>query len=189
MRPSPTELEPPRLTAEEFERLPDDGYRSELVRGLVIRELPAGGEHGVIAMQLTRRVATFVYEQRLGHVLSAETGFILQRKPDTVRAPDIAFVRRERIEAEGVPRGYWPGAPDLAVEVVSPSNTLPEIHDKVQDYLNAGCTLVWVVEPRSRRVTVYRSMHDISLLTAEEELDGGNVLPGFRVRIAELFEE
>jgi Uma2 family endonuclease len=175
------------LTIEEFERLPDDEHRSELVRGKLIREPPTGAEHGGVTVALAVHLGAFVRKHHLGRVV-AETGFILAEDPPTVRAPDIAFIAATRIPPEGLPVRFFPGAPDLAVEVISPSNTMVEIQGKVTDYLAAGARLVWVVEPRTRTVTVYRSEREIRILREGEELDGGEVVSGFRVRVGEIFE-
>jgi Uma2 family endonuclease len=159
----------------------------ELVRGHVVREPPAGFEHGGIAAQVASCLHTFVRRHGLGKVLGAETGFVLFDDPPTVRAPDAAFVARDRLPAD--PRGFARLAPDLAVEIVSPSNTLSEIQDKVFDYLEAGTRLVWVVEPRGRTVTVYRSRDDIRILTSRQEITGDDVLPGFRTQVSEFFAD
>ena len=174
------------LTIEEFEHLPDDGWRCELVRGVVVREPPAGFEHGRVAMRISLLLARFVEKHGLGEVLASETGFVLFEEPPTVRAPDAAFVAEGRVPSPAPP-GFGRLAPDLAVEVVSPSNTIAQVHSKVLDYLGAGSRLVWVVDPATRSVTVYRSPKEIRLLTGEEMLDGGDVLPDFRVGLREIF--
>jgi Uma2 family endonuclease len=174
------------LTIEEFERLPDDEWRYELVRGVVVREPPAGYERGRVAMRISLLLARFVEENGLGEVLASETGFVLFEEPPTVRAPDAAFVAEGRVPSPAPP-GFGRMAPDLAIEVVSPSNTIPQIHSKVLDYLDAGTRLVWIADPATRTVTVYRSREEIRLLTEEEELDGEDVLPGFRLRLREIF--
>ena len=120
---------------------------------------------------------------------AAETGFLLEQDPDTVQAPDIAFVRRERIEKAGRVEGYWIGAPDLAVEVLSPSDTVRRIEGKVAEWLESGSRLVWVVSPKMHTVTVYRSLTEIVVLTEKDTLDGGDVVPGFQIPIAEIFAE
>ncbi|HLF96615.1 MAG TPA: Uma2 family endonuclease, partial [Methylococcaceae bacterium] len=119
-------------------------------------------------------------------VFAAETGFILARDPDTVRAPDVAFIRQDRLEQTGIPTGYWPGAPDLAVEVISPSDTYTEVEDKVCDWLEAGTRLVIVVNPRKQAVTVYRSAKQVRLLTGDEVLDGADVIPGWALPVSEI---
>jgi Uma2 family endonuclease len=173
------------MTIEEFARLPDDGWRLELVRGHVVREPPAGFEHGGIAAWIAGEIHRFLREQPLGRVVTADAGFVLYDEPPTVRAPDVAFVRRDRLDFDT--SRFAPLAPDLAVEVVSPSNTMSEIQEKVLDYLDAGTRMIWVVDPGPRIVTVYRSRDEIRILTGAEELDGGDVLPGFRVPVVELF--
>jgi Uma2 family endonuclease len=120
-------------------------------------------------------------------VVTAETGFVLFDEPPTVRAPDVAFVVQNRLAFD--PDRFAPLAPDLAVEIVSPSNTLSEIHAKVTDYLEFGTRLVWVVEPRTRSVTIYRSREEIRLLAGDEEIDGEDVLPGFRTSLPEFFDD
>ena len=123
----------------------------------------------------------------LGLCCSTGTGFILERDPDIVRAPDAAFVASGRIPETGVPVGYWPFAPDLAVEVVSPSDRLADVHAKIVDYLAAGTRLVWLVEPETRMVHVYRSTRQVDVLGTDDALDGGDVLPGFRTPVQHLF--
>lgn len=174
------------MTIEEFARLPDDGWRLELVRGQVVREPPAGFQHGGVAAAIAGEIHRFLREHPLGRVVTAEAGFVLCDEPPTVRAPDVAFVRRDRLDFDET--RFAPLAPDLAVEVVSPSNTMSEIHEKVLDYLDAGSRLVWVVDSDSNTVVAYRSRDEIRMIGGDGELDGGDVLPGFRVRVAELFE-
>ena len=175
-----------RLTIEEFERLPDDEWRCELVRGVVVREPPAGFEHGRLANKILYLLTAFVEKHGLGEVVASETGFVLFEEPPTVRAPDAAFVAEGRVPSPAPP-GFGRLAPDLAVEVVSPSNTVADIHAKVMDYLDAGSRLVWVVDPATRSVTVYRSLKEIRLLAEDEELDGSDVLPGLRIHLSEIF--
>ncbi|MGH7571153.1 MAG: Uma2 family endonuclease [Gemmatimonadota bacterium] len=175
------------LTIEEFERLPDDESRNELVRGRLVREPPAGMDHGWLGNYLAFLITDFVLEHDLGKVFNADTGFVLFDEPPTVRAPDVAFVSRDRLPPPKESLGFGRLAPDLAIEIVSPSNRAVEILDKVEDYLEAGTRLVWVVEPRRRSVTVYRSRTEIQLLREEDALDGVDVLPGFSVTVAEIF--
>jgi Uma2 family endonuclease len=175
------------VTADELFKLPDDGFRYELVRGEIRRMPPAGSEHGAVIMHLGGPLYQFVKGHDLGVVFGAETGFKIASDPDTVRAPDLAFVRRERIPEGGIPKQFWPGAPDLAVEVISPSDTYTEVEEKVNDWLAAGTRLVLVLNPRTRTATVYTSLTDVMRLTESDVLDGGAVLPGFTCRVAELF--
>jgi Uma2 family endonuclease len=175
------------ITAEDLFHMPDNGCRYELVKGELIRMAPAGARHGEIASRLDRRLGGYVEAQGLGVVCATDTGFRLAQNPDTVRAPDVSFVARERIPAEGVPEQYWPFAPDLAVEVVSPSDSFDEVAAKVSDYLAAGTRLVWIVHPRTRTVMIYRATGEVRLLQPQEELSGEDVIPGFSCRVEELF--
>jgi Uma2 family endonuclease len=175
------------MTADELWQLPREGQRHELVRGELRTMPPSGFEHAVRVVNLTVPLARHVQEHHLGVVVRAETGFILARDPDTVRAPDIAFVRQDRLPAAGNPHGFWDGAPDLAVEVVSPGDTFAEVEEKVEEWLTAGTRMVWVVNPRRRTATVYRSRSQIAILTENESLDGHDVVPGFRSRVGDMF--
>jgi Uma2 family endonuclease len=175
------------VTADELLAMPDDGYRHELVKGELIRMAPAGFQHGEVAMNIGAPLHEYVKSHDLGRVYAAETGFILARDPDTVRAPDAAFIRQERVEKAGRAKGYWIGAPDLAVEVVSPGDTVSEVEEKVTEWLAAGTEVVWVVSPKLRTVTVYRSLTDIVTLTEKDTLDGGAVVPGFQIDVAKIF--
>jgi Uma2 family endonuclease len=177
----------PLMTAEELFQLPDDDYKYELVEGEVIRMPPTGAEHGDVAVNAGALLRNYVKAHDLGRVSAAETGFILKRNPDTVRAPDAAFVAKERIPAEGIPRTYWPFAPDLAVEVVSPNDRFDEVQDKVAAYFTAGTRLVWVVLPKTQTVLAYRSLHDVRSLGVNDELSGEDVIPGFTCCVADLF--
>jgi len=138
-------------------------------------------------MNLAVPLGQHVKENNLGLVYGAETGFKLATDPDTVRAPDIAFVRRELIEQTGLHKGFRPGAPDLAVEVLSPGDTAEEIEQKTAEWLAAGARAVWIVSPKRRTVTVHRSLKHIKILTEQDELDGADVVPGFRCRVADIF--
>jgi Uma2 family endonuclease len=175
------------MTAEELLRMPRDGMRHELVQGeLRTRPLNSAG-HGIVAMRASVPVGRYVAEHDLGLSFGAGTGFLIAQNPDTVLAPDFAFVRRDHIPPTGIPRGYWPGPPDLAVEVVSPTDTLFDVEEKVDEWLAAGVAMVWVVNPKRKTVTVYRSPTSSTILTVNDELDGQDVVPGFRCRVSELF--
>jgi Uma2 family endonuclease len=175
------------VTAVDFYNLPNHGGRNELVRGEVIAMSPAGARHGKIAMRLGRHVANFVEKQALGEVYAAETGFTIFESPDTVRAPDVAFVAKARIPEGGEPAGFWAIVPDLVAEVISPFDKASDVQDKVKDYLTAGVRLIWLVDPQSQTVTAYASAEQVKLLLAEDTLDGGNVLPGFTLPLSVLF--
>ena len=165
----------------------DDGWRYELVKGELIRMPPPGHEHGLVTMQIAGPLYQHVKQHNLGTVYAAETGFLIHQNPDTVRAPDVAFITRERLEASDTIEGYWIGAPDLCVEVLSPSDSVGYIEEKVTEWLEAGTRVVWVVSPKLRTVTVYRSLKKVSNLTEEDTLDGDDVVPGFRIPITEVF--
>ena len=175
------------LTADDLWRLPDDGMRHELVQGELRTMAPGGSEHGAINMDLAGLLWNFVRKHKLGRIFSADTGFVLASNPDTVRAPDVAFVSAARLAALGMPQKFWPGAPDLAVETISPSDTLQAVEEKVDEWLAAGTALVWIINPKRKRVTVYRAPRSVTILTADDELDGQDVVPGFKCRVADLF--
>lgn len=175
------------FTADDLWRLPSDGKRYELVRGELVEMPPAGARHGNVAINLGTLLNAYVRAGDLGKVFAAETAFVLQRHPDTVRAPDAAFVSKERLPSGDLPEGFLEVVPDLVVEVVSPSDTAVDVQRKVEDWLHAGVRLVWVIYPGTRSVAVYRSLADIRLLTEADTLEGDSVLPGFSCLVAELF--
>jgi Uma2 family endonuclease len=166
------------LTAEELMRHKLPGKRTELVRGAMRVREPAGFRHGEIAARLARLVGNHVDRHGLGSVLAAETGFTLARDPDTVRAPDVAFVSHSRLP-DITPTGFAEFAPDLAVEVLSPGDRPGDVLGKVADWLDAGSALVWVVDLSSRRVRVYRKDGSESIVEETDSLSGEDVLPGF----------
>ncbi len=175
------------FSANDLLLLPEDGFRYELVEGELRMMSPAGSEHGAVISRLNRRLGAFVEQHGLGETFGAETGFLLETNPDTVLAPDVAFIRADRIPATGLPRSYWPGAPDLAVEVQSPSDRATEVLVKVQRWLAAGTRAVWIVDPVTQSATVYSGDDAPKLLMVSDFLEGGDVLPGFRCSLQELF--
>lgn len=175
------------MTADDLLNMPDDGWHYELVRGRLIRMTAASSRPSIVTANITIDIGSYVRRHRLGIVGSAEWGFLLAQDPDTVRAPDISFVAGERIPPEGIPQGFWPGAPDLAVEVLSPSNRAGEILEKVNDYLAAGTRLVWVVDPEARMATVFRLNGPTSREGEHGALDGEDVLPGFTLSLASVW--
>ncbi len=166
-------------------RMPSDGWKYELVDG-EIRMSPAGARHGQVCVSLVLRLGSFVKERRLGHVFDSSTGFRLPG--GNVRLPDVCFVARGRFKAEKVPDGFGDVVPDLAVEVLSPDDRARDVLDKVGEYLQAGVRLVWVVDPRRERAVAYRSLTDIANIGPDDLLDGGEVLPGFRVKLKEILD-
>ena len=175
------------FTAEELLCLPANGLRHELVNGKLYEMEPAGGRHGQVAMKIGSLLNLHVRSMGLGQVFAAETGFILRLDPDTVRAPDAAFVAQSRLPQGELPDGFLALAPDLVVEVISPGDRPREVREKVADWLRAGARLVWTVYPASRAVTVHRSPDSFEELVEGDTLDGAEVVPGFSSRVEELF--
>jgi Uma2 family endonuclease len=174
-------------TADELYRMAAHGVRYELVRGELREMAPAGNEHGKVTVRLTWRLAQHVEAHGFGVVFAAETGFRIGTDPDTVRAPDVAFVAQARLDEVGPVEGYWPGAPDLVVEVVSPNDRYTDVEEKTTDWLGAGTRMVLVVNPRKHIVTVYRSLTHITILTGSDTLSGDDVVPGWQVRVSDIF--
>jgi Uma2 family endonuclease len=177
-----------RMTAVELWNLPDDGLRHELIFGELRTMAPSGGEHGSVTSNIHGSLFLHLRSKRLGRLFAAETGFLLARDPDLVRAPDVAFVRRERAQAVGRVRGYWPGAPDLAVEVVSPNDRPAEVTEKIRAWLAHGTQMVVAVYPDSRQVFVHRPGRAPEELLETDVLDGQEVVPGWRVAVRNFFD-
>jgi Uma2 family endonuclease len=177
-------------TAEELAMIPQEGgKRFELVRGELRMMSPAGGRHGQIALRLGLLLGNHVRRHRLGKVYAAETGFLLSRAPDTVRAPDVAYVRAERAAQIEDPQGFVPFAPDLACEVISPRDSFADVEEKALAWLSAGTRLVLLAEPQTETLHAYRAADQIVLLQQPAELDAGDVVPGWKVAVREVFEE
>lgn len=174
-------------TAEDLWRLPGDGRGYELIRGELTMVAPAGGGHGRAAMKIARLLDTYAEANDLGIVFAAETGFIIERDPDTVRAPDAAFVAKNRIPQSGIPAGYIPFAPDLVIEVLSPGDSQIDVEEKIQQWLSSGVRAAWVVNPRLKTITVHRPARDPRVLRESDTLAGDDVVPGFALDVAELF--
>jgi Uma2 family endonuclease len=162
--------------------------RSELVLGELIMMSPAGFEHGRVVTAITRPLANFVYEHSLGVVTGAETGFRIASDPDTVRAPDVGFVVRARLP-EVKTTGYFPGPPDLAVEVLSPNDRPQDVAAKVQQWLDTGTQVVWLTDPAAQTVTIHRNNTAPQLLANRETVTAEEVLPGFSLAVGEIFAE
>ena len=174
------------MTAQELLNMPDDGFRYELVRGELRKMPPAGHVHGEYAMFIGSSLVAHVKANGLGKVYAAETGF--QLESDHVRAPDAAFVRRERAEAVRGTSGFFPGPPDVAVEVISPTDRYTEVEEKVADWLGAGALAVIVIDPRRRTVKVHRSPTDTVLLAEDDVLQVDDAIPGWQIPISDIFE-
>lgn len=177
----------PGITAEQLLHLPEDGLRRELVHGELRVMAPPGFEHGRVAARIGVLLGSHVEESGCGVTVAAETGFVLSRDPDTVRAPDAAFVAKDRVEKVGNTAKYWPGAPDLAVEVVSPDDSFREVQEKALEWLAAGTIAVLVLDPAERAATVYRRGGDAHVHSAQETIDLSDAVPGFSVAVAGLF--
>ena len=175
------------FTAEELLSLPMTERRLELVKGKLYEMAPSGGRHGNVAFNICLRLGVYVESSGLGRVFIAEAGYILRRDPDTVRVPDVSFVARGRLPEEEPPEGFLELAPDLVVEVVSPTDRRREVDEKVLEWLNAGTRLVWVIHPSSRTATVHRPPDLTESLTEADSLDGGDVVPGFSCLVGDLF--
>ena len=175
------------MTAEELERLEDDGYRYELIEGVLHRMSPASFRPSNIAARITARIVVFADEHGLGEVASADGGYVLRRDPDTVLAPDVAFARTERLPSAAEQEHFTPVVPDLVVEVVSSSDSMTKVDDKVERYLAAGVPFVGVFRPRRRTVTGGRPNQPARLLREGDVLGGEEVPPGFRLSVSEIF--
>ena len=175
-----------QLTAEDLLQLADDGLRHELIQGELTSMPPSGSEHGYETIWIGHVVCTYILDHDLGFPFGAEAGFIIGRDPDTVRAPDFAFVCKSRVPDGRLPKGFFPGAPDLAVEVLSPSDRVVDVEDKIQQWLDAGTRQVWVVNLHRRTLTVHGRDQPPRVLRADDILDGGDLLPNFRATVAQL---
>jgi Uma2 family endonuclease len=174
------------MTVAELASLPDRGNCYELIDGELRMMSPAGSEHGRIAAGITAALWHHVRKNALGTVYAAETGFLLSQDPDTVRAPDVAFVRHERLDEVADVEGYLPLAPDLVVEVVSPNDRFTDVEAKVQVWLDAGAQMVLVVDPGTRTIRVHRTMERIVVLRETEQLDASDVVSGWKIAVADL---
>ncbi|MCC6124412.1 MAG: Uma2 family endonuclease [Pirellulales bacterium] len=178
-------LERTITTAAQLLQTPGLG-RCELVRGVFIEMSPAGFMHGRLAARVARILLDFVESRSLGEITGAETGFYIERNPDTVRAPDVGFIRADRLPTKKL-SGFFDGPPDLAVEILSPSDRASEVIAKVQEWLHAGCKAVWIVDPETETITVHESKNRIFELSKGDTLSGGDVLPGFGVLVRDIF--
>lgn len=173
------------ITVAELMRLPDDGHKYERVGG-VLKMTPAGHEQEDVGIWLSTLLTNFVRPRRLGRVYGSNAGYRLPN--GDIRAPDVSFVRQERLPGGRSPRGFADYPPDLAVEILSPNHRLQDVGEKVGEFLDWGTPLLWVLDPDAQSVTVYRSLTRAYTLGPDDELSGEEVIPGFTVRVGELFE-
>ncbi len=167
------------LTAEDLLRVHSQGVKGELIMGVLCETVSATIEHGQIVMNIGGELRAFVRPAGLGRIVGSDSGFRLQREPDTVREPDVAFISAERLPLGQRVNSYADIVPELVVEIVSPSDTLRAVHDKAHMWLNNGARLVWVVDPDRRTIYVHQLDAPVVALTDQDTLDGGMVLPGF----------
>jgi Uma2 family endonuclease len=180
------QIKPSVMTADDLYALSPDNMRHELIHGKLTTMSPAGFDHGRFSSLINAHVQLFVAEHNLGDTVGAETGFILARNPDTVRAPDLAFVKRERVRTVGRTKKFFPSYPDLAVEVLSPDDRASVVMKKIQQYLDAGTSQVWIIDPDELSLTVYAPNLPPRVMTANDTLDGGDLLPGFSLPLAKI---
>ena len=182
-----TTTETDLLTADDLLRLYSRGVRGELIRGVLCETMPVGIEHGRIVMDLAYELNSFIKPRRLGTLVGSDAGVWLERDPDTVREPDVAFFSVGNVPLDRRVTGYAELPPDLVVEVASPSDSRREVHDKARMWLSHGVRLVWVVQPQTRTVDVYQADGDAATLGEQDSLDGLDVLPGFTCAVSALF--
>ena len=176
------------LTAEDLLRLYSKGVRGELIRGELCETKPSGGKHGEVVVKAVFFLGGFIIPRRLGRMAASDSGVLLERDPDTVREPDIAYISAERLPLDVEVTGYYEVVPDLVVEVVSPSDSAREVMDKALMWLSYGARLVWAVNPGSRTVDVYRPGERTVTLGVEDALEGLDVLPGFTCPVSDIFD-
>lgn len=173
-------------TDEEFMALPDDGGSYELVDGELVDMGNSGMEHGNISAYLCGLIELYVRPRKQGVTCDSSTAFTL--KSGNKRSPDVSFISKERLQGvRRLPKGYFQGAPDLAVEVISPNNTFEEMHDKLVEYFDNGCRLVWLINPDEQSILIYRQPQPDKLLKTIDSLDGEDGIPGFTLPVVDLF--
>ena len=176
------------LTADDLLRLDSEGIKGELIMGVLYKKVSSGQEHGEIAMNLGSPLHQFVKARRLGRVFGSDTGVQLERGPDTVREPDMAFISAERMPLDVRERRYAQVVPDLVVEIVSPSDRPIPVYDKAQMWLRHGALLVWIIDPETRTILALPQSGPTRTYTEDDTLDGDDVLPGFTCAVRDIFE-
>ncbi len=176
------------LTAEDLLRLDSEGIHGELIRGELYETMSAGRIHGKVAAIIISVLMAFVRPRRLGQVIGTDAGVLLERSPDTVREPDVAFISAEKMSLDSEATGYFEGIPDLVVEVMSPNDSYRDMHDKARMWLSYGVPIVWVADPDARSVYEHRIGLPVLTLDEDDTLDGGDVLPGFTCVVRDMFD-
>jgi Uma2 family endonuclease len=171
------------MTADELLAMSE--FRGELVKGRLVEMAPASWKHGQCGIRAAVIISKYVTEHKLGVVVAAETGFLLSRKPDSVRAPDVGFISADRV-AKASESGFFDGPPDLAVEILSPNDKVFDVEEKIAEYIEAGCKLVWIINPKARTITSHRRGNQTRIYTEQDTLDGAEVLPGFSTPVSEF---
>ena len=177
---------PQLLTADDLLRLYSEGVRGELIRGVLHETMPAGLKHGEIAAALLVLLWIYVHPRQLGHVFGTDAGVQLEWRPDTVREPDVAYISSQRLPLDTEISGYCPVAPDLVVEVASPSDTAAVVDAKADMWLDYGVRMAIIIYPPTRRIRIRQPGRADLLLTDGDTLDGGDVLPGFRCSVSDV---
>ena len=176
------------LTADDLLRLYSKGVRGELIRGVLCETMAVGGEHGEIVINLGMILGGFIKPRRLGRLAGSDAGVHLERNPDTVREPDLAFISSQKIPLNVRNPGYYEVVPDLVVEIASSSDTRREVNDKARMWHSHGVRLVWVAYPDTRSVDVHSEDGSVMTRSEDDTLDGGDVLPGFTCPVSEIFD-
>ena len=179
---------PKLLTAEDLLRLDSQGVKGELIKGEFYETMSVGGEHGEVVMKLGFLMGSVVIPGRLGRLTGSDAGVILERDPDTVREPDVAFISAARLPLTERVTSYYEIIPDLVVEIASPSDSRREVNDKARMWHSYGVPLVWAAYPETRTIDVHRADGSITTLRENDVLDGGEILPGFAVRVSDIFD-
>ena len=175
------------LTADDLHNLSSQGFRGELLRGVLCETMPAGVRHGKTVIKLSFRLEAFVEPRQMGTILASNVGFLLERDPDTVREPDVAFISAQRLPPDEDVPGYFEGPPDLAVEIASPSDSPRQLFDKARMWISLGVPLVWTVDPEARTIDFHQPHVPLVRHSADDTLDGGQVLPGFNCTVRDIF--
>ena len=177
------------LTAADLLRLDSQGVRGELIQGILCQTMPTGLTHGEVVMNLGGELRRFTKPRRLGRIVGSDSGMLLERNPDTVREPDIAFISAQKLPLDVRLSGYFEGAPDLAVEVVSPSDSPQDVYHKARMWISFGVPLVWVVNLKTRTIEIHRPGQPLLTLSEDDTLDGGEILPGFTCPVRDIFDQ